>query len=110
MKIRAETAVRMGKEPETIDLSKAYWHALFFVIGGAILLVVGLTATLLLGVSAADDRIFAVEALISGLLTEFFFFRRLLSKRLALLLKPQILFVYVWPLLCLYVFVTRPFE
>ncbi len=100
----------MNQELETVDLSKAYWHALFFVVGGIFLLVVGLTATLLLGVSAADDRIFAVEALVSGLLAEFLFFRRVLHKRLALLLKPQILFVYVWPLLCLYVFVTRPFE
>lgn len=100
----------MERAPETVDLRKAHWHALFFVVGGGFLLVVGLTATLTLGVSAADDRIFALEALVSGLLTEFLFFRRLLNKRLALLLKPQILFVYVWPLLCLYVFVTRPFE
>ncbi len=100
----------MDRGHKIIDLSQPYWHALFFVIGGVLLLVVGLTATLLFGVSAADDRVFAVEALISGLLADFLFFRRLMKRKLVLLAKPQIQFSYVWPLLCIYVFLARPFE
>jgi hypothetical protein len=68
------------------ELKTAYiffpqWGALFFVIGGAILIPIGLFVWFLLDLSAASDRVFAVEALISGLLAEQVF-RRLFRRKL----------------------------
>jgi hypothetical protein len=101
---------KRDEELELISLIRPHWYALFFVSGAVILIVVGLSIGITTGLSAADDRVFAVEALISGLLAEFLVFRRLLKKRLVLILKWPVPFVYFWPLLCLYVFVARPFE
>ncbi len=92
-----------------ISLIKPHWHALFFVIGGAILIVIGLTLTMTTGLSAASDRIFAIEALISGLITEVIF-RKALNKRLIFLESIPVPFWVFWPLLCLYVFIFTPFE
>lgn len=98
-----------GKEIRDVCLDEPHWHALFFVIGGAVLLAIGLTVRFTTGLSAADDRVFAVEALASGLVVDFMF-RKLLHKRLTLIAAWPTRFIYVWPLLCLFVFIVRPFE
>ncbi len=99
-----------GRTLEDVSLQQPHWHALFFVVGGVILLVIGVTVRFALDLSAADDRVFAVEAFVSGMLAELLFFRGWLRKRLILTHRLPVAFVYVWPLLCLYVFLMRPFE
>ncbi len=85
------------------------WAALFFFGGGAVLIVLGVLVRVLLGLSAASDRVFAVEALISGLVVIWFIHFRL---QLKLVVSPivRIPFVYVWLLLCAYVFLFEPLE
>ena len=73
------------------------------------LIAIGLTATVLFGVSSSSDRVFAVEALLAGLGAEAFI-RLRLKRRLMLLTKPPISLFAAWPILCLYVFLARPFE
>lgn len=86
-----------------------HWGALFFAIGGVFLLLIGILVRFLLGFSAESDQVFAIEALISGIATDLVF-RQFMSRRLVLAPKIEIPFMYIWPLLCLYVFVMRPFE
>lgn len=86
-----------------------HWAALFFIIGGVILLMIGIPIRFVTGLSAASDRVFAVEALLSGLCVELLF-RLLLGRKMVIAPKVRIPFVYFWPLLCLYVFIARPFE
>ena len=95
-------------------LKKAYliapqWGALFFLIGGAFLLLIGVSARFILGVSSASDAVFAVEAFASGLCADGVF-RRFMGRRLVIAPKVEIPFVLLWSLLCLYVFLFRPFE
>ena len=85
------------------------WGVLFFLIGGAFLLVIGVAIRFLLGYSAASDQVFAIEALISGLAADLVI-RRFIHRRLVIAPKVEIPFMYIWPLLCLYVFIMRPFE
>ena len=96
-------------EKEIISLQKPHWHALFFVIGAAVLIVVGLSVTVTTGLSSASDRVFAVEAMISGLITEVIF-RKSFKKQLVFMESIPVPFIVFWPLLCLYVFVFTPFE
>ena len=85
------------------------WAAAFFFGGGAVLIVLGVLVRVLLGLSAASDRVFAVEALISGLLVIWFIHFRFQIK---LMVTPilRIPFVYVWILLCAYVFLFQPLQ
>ena len=92
-----------------VSLLRPQWHALFFVIGGAVLIAAGLLVTILTGLSSSSDQVFAIEALFSGLTTEIIF-RKVLKKRLIFLEILPIPFFYFWPILCLYIFVFRPFE
>lgn len=94
---------------KTTHIIAPHWGALFFVIGGAFLLLIGVSVRFLLGFSAASDQVFAIEALISGLAADLVF-RRFMRRRLVVAPKVEVPFVYIWPLLCLYVFIARPFE
>jgi len=85
------------------------WGALFFLIGGAFLLVMGVLVRFLLGFSARSDQVFAIEALVTGVATDLVF-RRFFRCRLVVAPKIDISFLYLWLLLCLYVFFIRPFE
>ncbi len=103
-----------GNEADSADsryaaMANPKWAALFFFGGGAVLVVLGVLVRLLLGLSAASDRVFAVEALISGLAVIGFIHYRFGRKPLVAL-KLKIPFVYVWVILCSYVFFFRPFE
>ncbi len=98
-----------GKPLKTTYFIYPQWGALFLVIGGAVLIVIGVLVRFLLGLSAASDMVFAVEALISGLCAELVF-RTILYRRLVVGPKLEIPIIYLWPLLCLYVFIARPFE
>ncbi|MCK5050207.1 MAG: hypothetical protein KAS53_00610 [Candidatus Cloacimonetes bacterium] len=97
------------KSLKTTFLIYPYWGALFLLIGGAFLVVIGISVRLILGLSAVSDRVFAIEALLSGFLAELVF-RRLLNRKLVIAPKLKIPFIYFWPLLCFYVFIARPFE
>ncbi len=98
------------KEPrELASILNPRWSAAFFLIGLLILIAVGVPVVLLTGLSAASDRVFAVEAFVAGMgaiaAIAIYWNRRLVvSKRL-----PVPLFL-IWPVLCLYVFVARPFQ
>lgn len=103
-----------GKHDTSTDMPYApmlnpKWAALFFFGGGAVLIVLGVLVWLLSGFSAASDRVFAMEALVSGLSVIGFIRFRL--HRLPIL-EPimKIPFVYVWLTLCAYVFFLTPFE
>jgi hypothetical protein len=85
------------------------WGLLFFIIGGAFLLVIGLAVRFILGYSAESDQVFAIEALISGIAADQVF-RRLMHRKLVIAPKVEVPFIYVWPVLCVYVFLMRPFE
>lgn len=85
------------------------WAAWFFLVGGMLLLVIGVSVRFMLGLSAAADQVFAVEALMSGVATDLFL-RRFKRVRLLIAPKVEIPFAYLWALLCLYVFIARPFE
>lgn len=98
-----------GNKLKTTYLIFPHWGALFFLMGGGFLLVIGVSVRFLLELSAASDRVFAAEALISGLATELVF-RWIMHRKLVVAPKVEIPFVYLWPLLCLYVFIARPFE
>jgi|GEM_PF-6974764 len=101
-------------EKEAYDLKNAYviaphWGGLFFVIGGAVLLIIGLSVWTLFGLSAASDQVFAIEALISGFSADIIL-KRFMRRKLLIAPKVGIPFMYIWPLLCLYVFIVHPFE
>ncbi len=102
-------ALPKDEERKTTYIFFPQWGALFSLIGGAILIPIGLLVWFLLDLSAASDRVFAVEALISGLLADQVF-RRLFRRNLMAIPKIKIPFVYVWILLCLYVFIAQPFD
>jgi hypothetical protein len=85
------------------------WSILLLVVGGVTVVVLGVLAWLVLGVSATSDRVFAIEALLSGLSADQIFFRRFLRRRLVVAPKVAIPFLYLWPLVCLYVFLAQPF-
>jgi hypothetical protein len=106
-----ETTVQEKPSATRADasLSQPKWHLLFMLIGVAFLLPIGILVRLALGLSAVDDRVFAVEALASGLLAELVI-RRLWRRRLILFEKAPVPFLLVWVALCAYVFIARPLE
>ncbi len=106
-----ELQVEPENEPELkiTSLAQPHWAGIFFVVGFAVLLPMGLILTATTGLSSTSDVVFGIEAMAAGLLTELIF-RRWLKRTLVLLKKPKIPFVSAWILLCLYVAVVRPFE
>lgn len=98
-----------GKVLKSTYIISPQWGALFFIIGGAFLLLTGIPVRFLLDLSASSDRVFSIEALISGIGVELVF-RRFLRRKLVVAPKLEIPFIYLWPLLCLYVFIATPFE
>jgi hypothetical protein len=102
-------AAREENTLKTTHIIAPHWGAMFLMIGGAFLLLLGVWVRFLLGFSAASDQVFAIEALISGLAADLVF-RRFMRRRLVVAPKVEIPFMYIWPLLCLYVFIARPFE
>ena len=83
------------------------WSGIFFIAGGVITVVIGIVVFIITDASAVSDKVFAVEALIGGLLTDFLL-RRYAHRRLVVGPKLTIAFVWIWPLLCLYVFIFEP--
>ena len=94
---------------EKVYLIKPVWHGLFFVLGLIILLLIGIPVRFITGLSSADDRVFAVEALITGLLTERVI-KYWFHKELYLFPKLNLRFAYFWIGLGIYVFIFQPFE
>lgn len=92
-----------------VYLIKPFWHFLFFIIGLIVLLLIGIAVRLITGLSSVDDHVFAVEALVSGLLAELII-KKWFHKELYLFPKLNIRFYYFWIVLSLYVFVFQPFE
>lgn len=105
----ASKEIKTDKGLEKVYLIKPLWHFLFFIIGGAILIIIGIPFRFITGLSAADDRVFAVEALLAGLLAEFVI-KKWFKKELYLFPKWNIRFYYFWILLSIYVFISQPFE
>ena len=104
----------MNPELENKDLEKVYlitplWHLLFFVMGAFILILIGISVRLITGLSSSDDRVFAVEALVTGLLTEIVI-KKWFHKELYLFPKLNLRFYYFWIFLSFYVFIFQPFE
>lgn len=104
----------MDVEPKNKEIEKVYlinplWHFLFFLIGAIILLLIGIPIRFLIGLSSADDRVFAAEALVAGLLTEYVM-KRWLRRELYLFPKLNFRFFYFWIILSFYVFIFQPFE
>lgn len=104
----------MSNNSKKKDLKSTYiiyphWGAFFFLAGAVVLVVIGVSVFLILGLSASSDRVFASEALLSGLIVDLGF-RHILNRKLVLAPKLEIPFIYLWPLLCLYVFIFCPFE
>jgi hypothetical protein len=106
---KTQTTAAPSHESRDVYFTSPLWGTVFLFAGGAILLVVGLSATIVLGVSASSDRVFAIEALIAGLSLDFvlrhFFDRQFKLSRLI-----PVPLLYIWPLLCGYVWLARPFE
>lgn len=95
--------------PKPVYVINPLYAGLFFVVGLAFLLVIGVSVRFVLGYSAASDRVFAIEALVSGVLANLVI-RYAMHRRLMLIPKLPIPFIYFWPLLCLYIYIARPFE
>lgn len=98
--------------PGTADLQNAYiinplWAGVFFILGGVLTVVIGVLVFLTTNASAASDQVFAVEALVGGLATDFLL-RRYAHRRLVVGPKLTIPFAWIWPFLCLYVFIFQP--
>jgi hypothetical protein len=91
------------------SLKNPIWFLLFTVVGLVIVLPVALLVRVATGLSASSDVVFGFEAAVAGLATDIAF-RRILSRRLLLLSKPEIPFIYFWLLLCAYVVFVHPFE
>lgn len=101
-------------DPTRHDARDAYftsslWGGVFFVLGAVILIAVGLSVGLILGFSAASDRVFAIEGLLAGLGAALLI-RWQFNRRLELAPWLPVPLPFIWALLCLYVFVMRPFE
>jgi len=94
---------------KNVYLINPIWAGLFFVIGGATVVMLGLLVRVTTGLSAASDQVFALEALASGLIAELVF-RYRIKKNLLLAPGVEVPFYYFWPWLCLYVFLFSPFE
>ncbi len=104
----------MNNSTKKEDLKVTYiiyphWAALFSLVGGVFVVVIGVSVWLISGLSASSDRVFAIEALLSGLLVDLGF-RCILNRKLVLAPKLEIPFIYLWLLLCLYVFITQPLK
>lgn len=114
MRFQAEITVVDRKEEQSENSRYAAminpaWAALFFLGGGAVLLALHVCVFLLTGASIASDRLFAAEAFVSGLgIIGFVRFR--LHRRLVVAEQLKIPFVFLWALLCVYVFFVRPFQ
>lgn len=98
-----------NSETKRVYLNKPVWHFIFFLFGLIIVLLIGIPVWFITGLSSADDRVFAVEALIAGLLSEFVI-KKWFHKELYLFPKLNFRFYYFWILLSFYVFAFQPFE
>ena len=76
-------------------LIKPQWHVIFFILGLIILILIGIPVRFITGLSSADDKVFAVEALIAGLLTEVVI-KKWFHKELYLFPKLNLRFTYFW--------------
>lgn len=102
------------EKDEKVKDKKAYiiyphWLALFSILGGVLVIIIGVFVRFILGLSSSSDQVFAVNALIAGILVELGF-RFWLKRPLVLAPKIEIPFYFIWPLICLYIFLARPFE
>lgn len=70
-------------------------------------LVVHITVTMPLGFSVRSERVFAVLALLSGLIADFAL-RRAIKRKLVVSEKLKWSVSYVWVPLCLYIFAFEP--
>ncbi|MDY6978437.1 MAG: hypothetical protein SV201_01035 [Pseudomonadota bacterium] len=91
-------------EQSEVKLLDAYliypqWAGLFVVGGFLILLIVGVTANYLFGLTAKDSVVFAVEALFSGLVVDVIL-RKTIRRRLVVAPKLKIPNLIVWPIIC----------
>jgi hypothetical protein len=94
---------------QNVYLINPIWLALFLGIGGIIIIPTGIVVLFLTGLSSASDRVFAVEAFITGVITVEIF-KRWFKKKLVVAPKITSSFLYFWALFCLYIFVYGPFE
>lgn len=92
------------------SLMKPHFHAIFFFSGYFVAVVIHIPLWFFLGLSVADDRVFALEALLAGIAVDQFVFRRFLKIRLVVLERAPFSFLWLWALLCGYVFFSQPFE
>lgn len=98
-----------GRANELVDAPLIYphWAALFFLAGGALVVITGALVWMVTGLSAQSDQVFAVEALVAGLGVDIIL-RHFFRRRLVIAPKLNIPLTFLWPLLCMYVFIFQP--
>lgn len=92
---------------QPVYLIYPHWALCFFVFGGAVLLIIGLSASLLLGVSAESDKVYAIEALLAGLISDFLS-RKILKRKPVLAPKFELPIWILWSSTCVYIFIFEP--
>ena len=90
-----------------VYLINPLWSGIFFILGGIITVLIGMTFFMFTGLSAESDKLFALEALAGGLLADFIL-KKYAHRRLVVGPKLTIPLLWIWPLLCLYVFIFEP--
>jgi hypothetical protein len=98
----------MTKREAISVLTSPHWIAIFLAIAVPTSLV-ALLFGFIFGLSVAQDFVFGLYALVSGVFADFII-RWRFKRVLVVFKKPKIPFVIPWALLCFYVMLFTPFE
>ena len=98
----------MTNREEILILTSPHWIAVFMAIAVPTSLVPFLIG-FIFGLSVAQDFVFGLYAMVSGVFADFVI-RRRYGRVLVVFRKPRIPFIGLWVLLCLYVMLFAPFE
>ena len=98
----------VSDEYRQIYMITPHWAALFAVSGAVILIIIHVAQWTVFRLSSASTRVFAVEALLAGVIFDFVM-RKQFHLKPMLFPKFKLTFILFWIALCIYVFVASPF-
>ena len=95
-------------EYRPIYMITPHWAAIFAVGGEVILIIIQVAQWTVFRLSAVSTRVFAVEALLAGVIFDFVMRKKFHLKPM-LFPKFKLTFIIFWVLMCIYVFIATPF-
>lgn len=94
--------------PAAVVVTSA-WGPVFIGIAVLVSIAIHVVVVTTTHLSASSDVVFGGEALVSGIISDQIL-RTGFRRRIVILFKWKLSFIWIWTVLCAYVIIARPFE